>query len=66
MRRFERCLASRGQLDTARPAVKQGRAKFGLELADRHGKRRLGDVQAFGGAVKILRVGQRGEIAQLL
>ncbi|ANZ41521.1 hypothetical protein BBK82_41800 [Lentzea guizhouensis] len=57
--------AGAGELDLAGGAVQQGHAELGLQLLDLLGQRRLGHVQAFGGAAEVPFLGDGDEVAQV-
>ena len=64
-RALEQHLAGGRELDAARGAVEQRLSELGLEAADLLRERRLGDVQAFGGAAEVPLLGDGDEVAQV-
>ena len=63
-RPHEQDLARRRELDAARRAVQQRHAELGLEPPDLLRERRLGHVQALGGAAEVAFLGDGDERAQ--
>ena len=61
----EQDLARRRELDAARRAVQQRHAELGLEPPDLLRERRLGHVQALGGAAEVAFLGDGDERAQV-
>ena len=58
-------LAGRRELDPAGRAVQQCHAELGLQPSDLLRKRRLGDVQALGGAAEVALLGDGDEVAEM-
>ncbi|CAM5316237.1 hypothetical protein SALBM311S_08179 [Streptomyces alboniger] len=57
--------AGLGEVDTARGAVEQLDAEFGLELADLRGERRLGHVEPLGGSTEVALLGHCHVVPQV-
>jgi hypothetical protein len=64
-RACEQHLAGGRKLDAARRAVQERHAELGLEPPDLLRERRLGDVQALGGAAEVALLGDRDERAEM-